>query len=108
MEIEITIEEIIKLMKALVGKEEQNKLMGANAPEVFEATSDSQVTAPVVTGSSKTAKREPWTPEAKAWLFAQDKPCAAKDHVNELQQRFGVKRTDKSISGVWRRLHDTN
>ena len=115
MEIEITIEEIIKLMKELVGKEEQtppikrNEWTRAIALEAFEATSDSQVTAPVVIESSKTTKRSPWSQAEKAWLFAQGKPSKGNNHhINELQQRFGVKRTEKSISGVWRRFHDNN
>ena len=112
MEIEITIEEMIKLMKALFGMEEHAPPRKRHrwATEVFEDTDDSQVTAPVAKEySGRTGRAKAWTREEKAWLFSQIKPCKGNNyHIKELQQRFGVKRTNKSISACWWRFHHNN
>ena len=108
MEIEITIEEMIKLMKALVEKEqkfEKPKLRtNLEVHQVLVAEEAMDV------GIVKTnARRAPWSQAEKAWLFAQGKPSKGNNHhSDELKQRFGVKRTDKSISACWRRFHDNN
>jgi len=109
MEIEITIEEIIKLMKALVGKEEQRTPATKQASKEPYKHSGGQVTATLVTGSSDTTKRSPWSQAERAWLFAQVKPSKGNNHhSDELKRRFGVKRTDKSISACWWRFHNKN
>jgi|TARA_B100001094_G_scaffold265333_1_gene267768 hypothetical protein len=97
MEIEITIEEIIKLMKAFFGEEQKFE-----KPKLRTKRKVHQ--APVAA-----EQRAPWSQKEKAWLFAQEKPVKDNNyHMDELKKRFGVKRTDKSISSCWRRLHDKN